>query len=271
MNALERHRVTVSGKDDAPTLLFIPGYGQFQRMWRHVVPAFENDHRVVRYDVVGTDHTVGGAGHDRFETLGDYAHDLREVCDALGLAEATLVGHSIGGMIAVLAHLAEPGRFHRLVLIGSSACYLDDDGYRGGYRRQDIEELLDAIDGNYLGWSASAAPAVMGHPERPELADELRRSFARVDPSVAARFARETYLVDLRGVMALVEAPTLVLHVIADGVVPMEAAWWLHQHIPGSRFEALQATGHFPHLSSPGPTVAALRRFLSEGPASVPA
>ena len=56
--------------------------------------------------------------------------------------------------------------------------------YVGGFSRQDIEGLLDSLDSNYLGWSSSMAPVIMGNADRPELGEELTNSFCRTDPTL---------------------------------------------------------------------------------------
>ena len=89
-------------------------------------------------------------------------------------------------MMGVLAVAKDPSRFAKLVLLTPSPCYLDHDGYTGGFSRADIDELLESMESNYLGWSRTMAPTVMGTPDRPELEDELTESFCRNDPGEGA-------------------------------------------------------------------------------------
>ena len=96
--------------------------------------------------------------------------------------EVVFVGHSVSAMIGVLAATGEPERFAALVLLDPSPRYIDDGGYRGGFSAADIDELLESLDSNYLGWSAAMAPVIMGNPDRPELGEELTNSFCRTDP-----------------------------------------------------------------------------------------
>ena len=123
-------------------------------------------------------------------------------------------------MIGVLAAARAPERFGKLVLVGPSPRYIDDEGYRGGFSRADIDELLDSMDANFLGWSTAMAPAIMGNADRPELGEELTESFCRTDPDIAARFARVTFLSDNRADLAAVTAPTLVLQCSDDVIAP---------------------------------------------------
>lgn len=66
------------------------------------------------------------------------------------------------------------------------------------FERDDIEEMLDTLEDNYLGWAGSLAPAIMGAPERPELGQKLANSFCRTGPDIAAHFARVIFLADHR-------------------------------------------------------------------------
>ena len=151
------------------------------------------------------------------------------------------------------------------MLVTPSPRYLDDDGYRGGFTQQDIDELLDTMDGNHLGWSASVAPVVMGTPDRPELADELTRSFCRTDPAIARQFARVTFLSDNRADLARVHVPALVLQSRTDALAPLEVGQYVHEHLAGSELVVLEASGHCPHLSEPEQVVAAVRQWLEAG------
>ena len=160
-------------------------------MWRHVAPRFEDQHRVVLFDHVGAGRSdLAAYDPDRHASLDGYAQDLVEVLRELDLRDVVLVGHSVSAMIAVLASERAPDRVSRLVLVSPSPRYVDDEGYRGGFSAEDVEEMLETLDSNYLGWSSTMAPVIMGHPDRPELSAELEASFCRTDPEMARRFAR---------------------------------------------------------------------------------
>jgi sigma-B regulation protein RsbQ len=186
-----------------------------------------------------------------------------ELCRELELTDVVFVGHSVSSMIGVLAHKEAPELFGALVMVGPSPRYVDDDGYVGGFSRNDIIGLLDALDGNHLGWSQQMAPVIMGNPERPELAEELTNSFCRTDPDIARQFARVTFLSDNRTDLPDVHVPTLVLQCSADVIAPQTVGRYVHEHVRDSVFTQLQATGHVPQLSSPEETTAAIRAFLS--------
>jgi sigma-B regulation protein RsbQ len=186
-----------------------------------------------------------------------------DVCEELDLRDAVFVGHSVSAMVGVLAADRAPERIGALVMIAPSPRYIDDEGYRGGFSEQDIDELLTSLESNYLGWSAVMAPVIMGNAERPELGEELKNSFCATDPDMARVFARTTFLSDSRDDLKTVKVPTLVLECTQDAVAPREVGAYVHQTISGSSLVTLDATGHCPHLSAPEATNEAITAFLA--------
>jgi sigma-B regulation protein RsbQ len=254
----------VSGVPTGRPMVFAHGYGCDQEMWRFLVPEFEVDHKVVVFDFVGSGKSdLSAYDPEKYGSLRGYASDVVDVCRELGLSDVVFVGHSVSAMVGVLALQQAPELFGALVMVGPNPRYVDDDGYVGGFGRDDIAGLLEALDANHLGWSAQMAPVIMGNPDRPELAQELTNSFCRTDPDIARQFARVTFLSDNRGDLAGVAVPTLVLQCSQDLIAPEVVGRYVHEHIPGSTFTQLTATGHCPHLSAPEETIAAIRAFLS--------
>jgi sigma-B regulation protein RsbQ len=262
-----RNNVVVVGREDRPVVMLAHGFGCDQNLWRLVAPALAEDFRVVLFDHVGAGRSDLSAWlPERYATLDGYADDVLQICRELDLRQVVFVGHSVSAMIGVLAAIREPGRFSKLILVGPSPRYIDDIGYRGGFSKADIDELLDSLDSNYLGWSAAMAPVIMGNPERPELAEELANSFCRTDPAIAQAFARTTFLSDNRADLAKVTVPTLILQCSRDAIAPTEVGAFVHDQIPGSALVTLAATGHCPQLSAPGATLAAIASFASGPP-----
>jgi sigma-B regulation protein RsbQ len=263
VDASARHNVNVSGPADGQPMLFAHGFGCDQNMWRYVAPHFADRFRVVLFDHVG----AGGSDltsydPERYATLDGYADDVLALCRELDLRDVIFVGHSVSAMIGVLAALAEPSRFAKLVLVGPSPRYIDDEAYVGGFGEADIEELLDSLESNYLGWSTAMAPVIMGNAGRPELGDELTASFCRTDPDIARRFARATFLSDNRFDLPRVTTPTLVLQCSDDAIAPVAVGEYVRDAIPGSTLVMLDATGHCPNLSAPEATTAAIAEFV---------
>jgi len=263
MDVRVRNHVVESGRGSGPVVVLSHGFGCDQNLWRLVVPELARRYRVVLFDHTGAGQSdLSAWTPERYGSLDGYADDVLALCRELDLRDVVLVGHSVSAMIAVLAANREPDRFAKLVLLTPSPCYLDDDGYRGGFSRADIDELLDSLESNYLGWSATMAPVIMGNPDRPELGEELTNSFCRTDPAIARVFARVTFLSDNRADLAKVSVPTLILECANDAIAPPEVGRFTREQISGSTLVTLNATGHCPQLSAPEATAEAITAFV---------
>ena len=224
-----RHHVTETGDPDGRPVLFAHGYATDQGVWRHVAPAFEDEFRVIRFDHAGCGasdpRTWDPQRHARIE---GFAEDVVALVQGLDLRGVVLVGHSVSAMIGALAVTMIPERFDRLVMVGASARYLDDEGYVGGFRREQLEDLLARAESDFPAWAHSAA---------------LRLAGAGAD-------------------VERVPVPTLVMQTSDDPLVPLEASRYLERDLPDGHLVLLAATGHFPALSAPSELVAAIRAFL---------
>jgi sigma-B regulation protein RsbQ len=266
MLAAARHNVHVSGRVDRQPIVFAHGFGCDQQMWRFVAPHFERDFRVVLFDHAGAGGSDPSAYDvDRHASLDGYADDVVDLCRSLELADVIFIGHSVSSMIGVLAAAKAPELFAKLVLVGPSARYVNDGDYVGGFEAADIDELLDSLASNYLGWSTAMAPVIMGNTDRPALGDELTESFCRTDPDIARRFARATFLADNRSDLERVDVPTLVLQCSNDAIAPQVVGEYVRDHILNSSYRLLEATGHCPNLSAPDETAAAIAEFVGTG------
>ncbi|MFD3850554.1 alpha/beta fold hydrolase [Streptomyces microflavus] len=262
MDVRRRNNVAVTGCADGPVLLLAHGFGCDQNMWRLLTPTLAKSYKMVLFDYVGSGRADPSAWDERrYSSLEGYAQDVLEVAEELDLREVTFVGHSVSAMVGVLAAAKAPERISRLVMVAPSPCYIDDAGYRGGFSSQDIDELLESLESNYLGWSAAMAPVIMGNEDRPELGQELAASFCATDPDMARVFARTTFLSDSRRDLKTVTVPTLILECRQDVIAPREVGAYVHDAIPTSRLVTLEATGHCPQLSAPQATAAAIVDF----------
>ncbi|MGQ0712861.1 MAG: alpha/beta fold hydrolase [Gemmatimonadaceae bacterium] len=262
-DTLRRNNVKVFGRGTQP-MVFAHGFGCDQHMWRFITPAFENDYRIVLFDYVGSGGSdLRAYDRERYGTLGGYAEDLLDVCRALDLRDAIVVGHSVSGIVALLAAKREPDRFAHLILIGPSPRYINEvPDYVGGFDRGDIDGLLETMAQNYIGWANHLAPAIMGNPDRPELAGELAQSFCSTDPVIARRFAEVTFLSDNRADLDDVSIPSLILQCSADVIAPREVGEYVHRRLPLSTLRVMKATGHCPHMSHPEETITAIQEYL---------
>ncbi|MDM0037647.1 alpha/beta hydrolase [Variovorax sp. J22G21] len=264
MNLQQRNKIHVAGSGPA-TLFFAHGFGCDQNMWRLLEPEYRKRYKTVVFDLVGSGGSdLSAFDRDKYATLSGHAEDVAEIVQAYREGPAVFVGHSVSAMIGVLADRAHPGLFAAHAMVGPSPCYINDGDYIGGFERADIDSLLNTLESNYLGWSSTFAPAIMGAPEQPELGVELTNSFCRTDPEIAKHFARVTFLSDLRPAIANLQTPSLILQCDDDLIAPVEVGQYMHRVMPNSMLRIIENVGHCPHLSRPGASSDAIDAFLSQ-------
>lgn len=262
MAAIQKNNVNVYG-DAGSTLVFVHGYGCDQNMWRYVAPEFSKAHKTVLYDLTGMGKSDFGAyDFDEYRDLRAHAKDLVAILEELAINQAVLVGHSVGATIACLAALDCPDRVKALALVAPSPCFINDDGYVGGFDRESIEGLIDMMEQNFLGWTAQVAPTIAGQDEDGATTTELTQSFCRTDPAIAKHFGRVTFHVDHRREMAQVAIPALILQCSDDALAPTDVGTWLSEQMSGGYLKVIEATGHCPHMTEPDKTIEALRELL---------
>ncbi|MPR01581.1 alpha/beta hydrolase [Pseudomonas sp. MAFF 212408] len=263
MNLKHRNNVSVMGNGTA-TLVFSHGFGCNQTLWNYLAPQFVDRFRVVMYDLVGAGLSdLSAFDTVKYSSLSGYATDLNEIIDAFGAGPVILVSHSVSAMIGTLADRMAPGRIAAHVMVGPSPRYIDDVGYVGGFTRHDIDELLDTLDSNYLGWSSSMAPVIMGSTGQSALGEELADSFCRTEPHIAKQFARVTFMSDNRQDVIGLTTPVLILQSSDDLIAPVAVGEYLHRVMPNSTYCLLDNVGHCPHMSVPHACAAAMETFLA--------
>lgn len=263
MTIKRRNNVVVKGKGNQ-VILFAHGFGCDQNMWRYVTPAFEDDFKVVLFDHVGAGNSdLSAFNPKKYEKLDGYAEDILEIIDEMNLQNVIFVGHSVSALIGIIASIKAPKHFQSLILVGPSPSYINDGDYIGGFTRDQIEELLESLDNNQLGWSMTMAPVIMSNADKPELSEELANSFCRTDPKIANHFARTTFLSDERELLAKVDTPSLILQCSEDVIAPLEVGEYMHRHLKKSTLVVMKATGHCPNLSAPEETISEIKKYLS--------
>jgi sigma-B regulation protein RsbQ len=264
----ERNNVTVFGEGRQP-MVFAHGFGCDQNMWRFVTPALKENYRCVAFDYVGSGASdLDAYDPNRYGSLEGYAQDVLDVCTALGLSESIFVGHSVSGVIGMLAAIERPDLFDRLVLLCPSPRYVNDPpDYHGGFEREEIEDLLDVMDKNYIGWAHSFAPQVV-QADRPDRVAEVDDSFCSTDPVVMRQFAEITFLGDNRDDVQDVPVPTLAIQCADDALVPPDVVSFVDENLPDGTTTVLDASGHCPHLTCPTKTVRAIQDGIGLAKAS---
>lgn len=250
-----KNNVHITGNiNSEKTIIFGHGFGTDQTSFSEVIKCFEEKYRIILYD------NVGGGSSDimafsplRYSTLNGYVSDLGNICRFLGLRDAVYVGHSVSGMIGMLAAIKHPEYFSKLVLLGASPRYLNDpsQNYTGGFDQGDLEELYGAMSANYYAWASGFAHMVMQHEDRPHLAEQFAATLSAIRADIALLVARAIFESDYRGSLHLCLLPTLVIQTTNDIAVPEEVGEYLHRHIPVSVLAKVHTNGHLPQITAP--------------------
>ncbi len=264
-NILSRNNVKVLGSG-TQAMIFAPGFGCDQTVWNLITESFEENYQVILFDYVGLGNSdLTAYEPDKYSKLSGYVQDVLDVCSALDLKDAILVGHSVGAMIGMLASLRKPVYFSQLIMLGPSACYLNDPpGYVGGFEKEDLQGLLDLMAKNYIGWANAFAATALNNPDRPEIAQDIEDRFCSTDPVIARHFAEACFFTDNRPDLSKVTVPTLILQCTNDIIAPTSAGEYMNECLPNSTIKYMDATGHFPHMSHAEETIHLIREYLEE-------
>jgi pimeloyl-ACP methyl ester carboxylesterase len=268
---LHGHRVVYRTAGSGPPVVLIHGMVNSSRHWEKVALRLAEDHTVIAPDLIGHGDSAAPRGD---YSLGAHAAGIRDLLASLGVRSASIVGHSLGGGVAMQFFYQFPHRTERLVLISS-----------GGLGRE-VSPLLRAaaVPG------ASPLLWLMAHPRlvaalagtggrlraRGVAAGIYVEAVARALRPLAPPGAREAFLRTLRAVIdvrgqrvnaldrfhLLEGMPTLIVWGERDNTIPIEHGRAAHAAAPGSRFATLPRAAHFPHLEDPEGLAAVLREFL---------
>ncbi|WP_156373331.1 alpha/beta fold hydrolase [Pseudorhodoferax sp. Leaf267] len=263
--ARDRHSVETAGAGPT-TIVFSHGFGCDRTIWRFVAPAFEETHQTLVYDHAGSGGAVQAWDPQRHASLEGYAQDLLDILEEEGLQNVVGVGHSVGGIIMMLAAIAQPQRFSRLFFICPSPRFLNDPPhYKGGFERADIDGLFQLMESNHYGWAQFLAPLAMGDANPVALTREFEGALRALEPRIAQAFARLVFLVDVRDRLHELARPSVIVQCLDDSIAPVEVGRWMHGHLANSALVELDASGHCPHVSHPQEIIAILRARL-DGP-----
>lgn len=258
----EAHNVTVLGSGEKIVVLG-HGFGTDQSVWKHLVPYLVDEYRVVLYDNMGAGPTNPDYfDFDRYSSLEGYAYDLIAILEELQIDSCIFVGHSLSSMTGAIASIFRPDLFSKLIMISASPRFLNSDDYFGGFERQDIDQLCDAMESNYKSWISGFAPLVIGGDMKSVAVQEFSRTLFNVRPDIALSVFRTIFTFDLRHFLSRVTVPCHIIQSSKDLAVPVAVSEYLHQNLGcKSVVEVISTEGHLPHLSSPEMTIPVILLF----------
>lgn len=257
---LHGHALSYLDSGEGPAVLFIHGLLGSHRNWAHLVDALDTGHRVLAPDLIGH----GASAKPRGDySLGAHAATLRDLLDRLGIDRVTLVGHSLGGGIAMQFCYLFPDRVERLVLVSSGGLGRSVSPLLRSATLPGAEWVLALVAS---GWVRGRAEAVGGTLRRLGLraSAELAEAWQGFT-SLGEADTRRAFLATTRSVIdpggqtvtahdhlpMAIDIPTLVVWGTRDRMIPAWHATTAQQAITGSRVELFEGAGHFPHLDQP--------------------
>lgn len=277
---LHGHEVTyqVAG-DHGPVIVLIHGIAGTSETWDTVLPLLARDHIVIAPDMLGHGHSAKPRGD---YSLGAYASAIRDLVFALGHERANVVGHSLGGGIALQFSYQFPEAVDRLVLVSSGGLGRDLNVVLRAAALPGAEYVLPImfkLGLHSVGGLLTGAIDRVGLRGGPDL-EELVGSFASLDDT----HARYAFLQTVRSVIDFggqrvsandrlylaADLPTLIVWGDRDVIIPVEHGKAAHEAMPSSRLEIFQGAGHFPHLSDPDRFATAVSDLIEQtGPAKL--
>jgi len=258
---------------EGPPLLLIHGHSGCWQNWLENIPHLAEANRVVAMDLPGFGQSPMPA--ERISIEG-YARGLDELCDALGIENAPVVGNSMGGFVGAQLGVAHPERVSRLVLVSAAGLSTKYLGFSTEfYRRRTVRAFARATNAYATIPEArvetlvrrrrlrrAVLKPVVKYPERlpAPLCAELMRGSGRP----AAPYATDAIMqYDFRDCVRRIACPTLIVWGEDDRIVPVDAADAYERAIPEARKVVFPETGHVPMLERPSAFNALLDDFLS--------
>lgn len=255
-------RVRIEGPADAPVVLLVHGFTFSLETWDKLAADLAQDHRVIRFDLMG--HGLTGADPAQRYSPAERATTIRDLLDNLGVARASIVGSSLGGLAAWRFAADAPARVDRLVLLSPGAYPINGVGDAPAPVPPALAAyLLDVPEAAFRFSLARiyARPDALP-PERIQTIYDMMRL-----PGNGAAFVQsieEFTLPDPSAALGRISAPTLILWGVDDQVIPVEHAGRLREDIPDAQLIVYPAAGHLPHEEAPG-VIRDIRAFLTKG------
>lgn len=269
---LHGRSVTYAEAGDGPVLLLIHGMGGTFENWQEVVEPLSRHHRVIAPDLPG--HGASGPGGGDY-SIGAFAAGLRDLLLALGHKRATVVGHSLGGGIAMQFSYQFPEMVERLVLVSSGGLGPEVSPIlrAATLPGADLFIAATAAIGSKIVPTLARGLATIGLRPSADLHEVIRGYGTLTDPA-----RRSAFLATVRAVLGtggqrvdasdrlyLAEAmPVLIVWGAEDPIIPAHHGEDAHDHIPGSRLEIFDGVGHLPQVEAPLRFVTALEEFVDE-------
>lgn len=247
-------RLHVETAGQGPDLVMLHGWAMHSGIWSSV-----RDQLAQRYRL----HLVDLPGHGRSPV--DQAYSLDRIAQRVAEilpAESIVCGWSLGGQVAIRLALSVPQRVNKLVLVATTPCFVKRDNWQWGMDEPTLELFMENLRRHYTQTlNRFFTLQVNGSHDMTNVLVQLRSQFfqhAQPDGDALRAGLQILLTTDLRENLANVTQPVLLLHGENDVITQVDAARWMHRHIPHAKFIAFPHCGHAPFLSYPDQFVASL-------------
>jgi pimeloyl-ACP methyl ester carboxylesterase len=279
---IESHQLRLHGEhvsyracgEEGPLIVLLHGISGSSATWEPVLPLLGGSARVLAPDLLG--HGDSAKPQTGDYSLGSWAAGVRDLLVALGHERATIVGHSLGGGVAMQFAYQFPERCERLVLTCSGGLGQEVHPMLRAVALPGAEHVLPLLVSQYVRKAGDGLLGLLGKV-RLQLATDYRESWAGLG-TLADRDTRRAFVHTVRAVVGIdgqrvsaverlylaEEVPTLLLWGEDDSVIPAHHAHEAHERIPGSHLAMIKDAGHFPHRDRPGLFARHLLDFIEE-------
>lgn len=246
-----------SGERD---LVFVHGFQSDHAAWQPLIERLDADrYRFTSFDLVGCGHSANAESPQRC-TIDEYASDLVALCDALTLDKPVIVGHSLGGAIAMAAALANPGRFAANVLVSPAST-------------TGLDFLPDDNTFNALAWPTqdqqrALASRLFRHPIPENEFQEIMAVIEHASPEHVEGAAHSMRTFTLQPALGALSEPTILICGDKDKHMPLPNHLATFGAIPRCGLQVYFDVAHMPFIETPDACAADVGRFLATVPAT---
>lgn len=269
---LHSHELSYVDSGSGPVVLFIHGILGSQQQWAHLVDAMDDGHRVLVPDLFGHGESAKPMGD---YSLSAHAAAMRDLLDHLDIEKVTLVGHSLGGGIAMQFFYLFPERVDRLVLVSSGGLGREVNLILRSVTLPGATHVLSVLasapvlspvealgrGASKVGWRPAADVGAIWQGFSSLGDRESRRAFLATTRAVIDIGGQSITAHDhLEGALPI---PTLIVWGTKDRMIPVSHARSVQRALPDCRVELFEGAGHFPHLDDPDRFARVLREFIA--------
>ncbi|MBC7785939.1 MAG: pimeloyl-ACP methyl ester esterase BioH [Methylophilaceae bacterium] len=250
--------VEIIGTGSAPNLVLIHGWGMSSAVFAPLIKPLSK---------IFTLHLVDLPGMGASRPIEPF--NLHALADTVGEnipGKANVLGWSLGGLVAQRIAILQPDRIRRLVLVGSTPCFVNHAGWQYGVNPAAFDDFARGVNENYQATILQFLTLqCMGASDARSTVRQLRTALANKPAPTQATLQGALKVLldsDLRDEVANIRKPTLLIHGDRDTLAPLQAAHWMSQNLPLGFLRVIAGASHAPFLSHQTQFIAALTQFL---------